>query len=117
MPFSDNSSRLLACLCEALLLLIDLTFTDMYLHKYSCSDLLIFNQKFGLKRSGFIDLKRQCPMIVNIFIIVYIVVFIVLQNGVKIKEVCVGKTNSAQIYHNHYSRAIIGDLMKHFHHT
>ncbi len=43
--------------------------------------------------------------------------FIVLQNGVKIKEVCVGKTNSAQIYHTHYSKAIIEDLKKHFHHT
>ena len=42
--------------------------------------------------------------------------FIVLQNGVKIKEVCVSKTNSAQIYHNHYSKAIMGDLKKHFHH-
>ena len=41
---------------------------------------------------------------------------LVLQNGVKIIEVCVGETNSAQIYHNHYSKHIIENLKKHFHH-
>ncbi len=39
-----------------------------------------------------------------------------LQNGIKIIEVFVGETNSVQVYYSHYSKAILDDLKKHFHH-
>ncbi len=49
-------------------------------------------------------------MIVNFYFSISGRAFIVLQNGVKLTEVCVGGTNSAQIYYSHYSKAILENL-------
>ena len=41
---------------------------------------------------------------------------IVLQNGIKLIEICLGKKYSAQIYYTYFSIATLDDHMKNFHH-